>query len=303
MGNPVIWLADKLGRKWKGVNSDLSNGFSNDQLHKLRTIFDEHGREFDESGWSKDVDAERDRLILPVTGVRLSDQLFVDVRKFLCIRAPSLHPRIPERESPPVDADGIVSNLDVDVHAPSFKYIHEIWNNVKKRRVEGTVIISIGRISALVETWASTIIIRKLNLQDKIGIYLVSFDKHPLKGSNGRGHFFPMMGARVINDRRCLLSMPVPARYSSRSPIIESKMTADLIGNYADDLIDMSRNLTSRLENQIEDEMRREFEALVASGAEFDTQYGRIDNFDKVRIMMNRLCDFAAEGNWYPPLA
>jgi hypothetical protein len=300
----VAWLAEKLGRKPKGVTSDLSNGFARLHLASLRGLFEAGGQDFDEELWSLDEAAERDRLTMPIEGVRLSDQLFVDVRKFLCIRAPSIHPRIPERQNPPVDDQGLVSALSISEHAPSFEYIGKIWRDVLKGRVEGTSIISIGRIAALVETWAATTLIRNKHLQNKIRIYLVSSSEHPLGASNGRGHFFPMMGARVVNGRRCLLSTPVPSRYSSRSPIIESRMMAALIQDYADDLIAVSRDLSgSQLESQLEGDMRKEFEALMESGSEKFTQYGLIDSFDKVRLMAQRLHAFAEAGTWFPPLA
>ncbi|MEI9852817.1 MAG: hypothetical protein WDN24_20310 [Sphingomonas sp.] len=300
----VSWLAENLGRSPNGVTSDLSKGFASGQLALLRGLFEARGQEFNDHLWSLDVEAERDRLMMPVEGVRLSDQLFLDVRTFLCIRAPSPHPRIPERKSPPVDERGLVSALAVAEHAPSFAYIGEIWGRVLKRRAEGKMIISVGRIAALVETWAATMLIRNKHLQNKVGIYLIPSSEHPLFSSNGRGHYFPMMGARVINGRRCLLSTPVPSHYSSRSPIIESSMMAALIEKHAEDLISISRNLTGQhLETQLEEDMRREFDALVKSGSDVNTQYGLIDEFEKVKVMALRLRDFADAGKWYPPLA
>jgi hypothetical protein len=200
-----------------------------------------------------------------------------------------------------------VAELDWKEDEPSAGYIHGVWRRLLAGNAEGQVITSARRVSALVELWAAIELIRRRGLQKKVAIFFIpGAPCGDISGREAHPPWVPIIGARVVNERKCLLSVPVSSRQSSHTPIIISRRTSRFVYSYAEQLKDptVSRELTALpLSSQVAAAMEAEFKVLRQLGAETFTRYGEIGSFALLAEMVDRLYRWGVAGKWYPPLA
>lgn len=298
-------LARHLGIAAGSVSTYLSEGFPEIRLSPLRDFFVGHGVTFEVDVWSKDDGLQHESIRILREGVNIASVLFEDAYKFLTIRAPSKYAKVPEKYNRSVDGRGPL-DLNWKRDAPSSAFMHHIWTKIFQRQMEGQVITSIARVSALVELWAAVELVMRKELQDKIAVYLIPIaacgdlrgDPHPVQ--------IPIIGARVVNDVKCLLSVPVSSRMSSHTPLLFSRQTAKFLYAYANQLTDeaISHDLTALpLAMHVAEAIEIEFDSLMKFGADTATRYGDIATFRTLREKMEEMCTLAENHLWYPPLA
>lgn len=298
----ITQIAEMLGRQPGGIEHDLTEGFAREWLPKLRTII---GDEYLEEDWARSRRSKTAQII-PIRGSNTAaDQLLLgDISHFVCIRAPSMRPRLSKSEALKLNQDGLVNFEQLAKANPPAAYLRNIWDRVKRGLVSGVTINAMGRIGALPEVWATTDLIRRYGRHDKISVYLLP-SKILLHDIEMGKAFFPMFGARVVNKERTLLSMPLnDQRRSTYSPIIVDQLLAGTVLSHSERLISFSDELTAYgLSDELEDVMKKEYEALSSIG-NTSTQYGRLDTFEKLRKTKDIIVEYSLSSElWLPPLA
>jgi hypothetical protein len=293
-------LATALGLQPSSVNSALTNGIRSRHLQKLEVFLASHQIPFDRDLWSlKRAPAGGQVTTFANLDLALADLLGGEVSNFLCIRSPSQKPRRPGVEID-VDEGRIVdfSTLPED-YAPA-PYLANVWDRVQSDTLSGKVFWGLGRIGSIPEIWASLEIIKKNQIQ---GVEMHLLDqKYFIDGES----YYPIMGTRVVDNRRCLLSAPSddPNDRSQRS-IVNDGNLAGILDEYAEELVDLSDDLTGMLLGSAEGLLEREYDRLVKEEDDAACHYGELNDFSKVELAKDRIVAEFTPGakRWLPPLA
>lgn len=297
----VSSLASHMKREYGGVNTDLTDGFSPEHLPALRSYFANFGISIDEIDWLKETNRSVGRVVAiegPKSG---PSQLFSEgVRDFLCVRAPGRHPRPSAGSIAETGDDGLVDLAKVANSAPPPGFLAKAWGQLKSGKLTGASISAMGRLGAIPETWAAAELVRTYGRQHEVSVFLV-----PSRFlSHERQLVVPIIGVRVVDNCRCIVSTAMSnTKKLSYSSIIEDSQLAKTMWDYGDRLKEISEEISaSHTKNEMETILKEEYDFLCQASNRRETQYGRLDHFDRVRDVKDQIVKLAKAKIWFPPL-
>lgn len=295
-------LATFLGRERASqISPDLSAGFSRKAFPLLERFFKQR---LPEDLWVKGYDFSNSRVEVVESRVSAPDQLFHYVDHFLCIRAPNVDFRRPQKTHGSLDDQGLVTAQSLGDNDPPRDFVKRIWHGVRQGRIHGELISATGRIGAIAEVWAAAECLNHSNHKGNVSIHLLSVEHTLHKVGHVQSPYFPMIGVRVVNKRKCLISIPTSSNSSDFGNIINDTKLAAMFGVLAKNLQNISYDLTNVVSEQdIKDILEHEYNVLIRAQVSCNTQYGKIRSFADVIEVKNRIVGLALNDRFLPPLA
>lgn len=294
-------LAGHLKRQHGGVQCDLTNGFSSQHLDGIRSFFAKYNIDISDSDWIKSNSRATGRIIPIQSDTSSPFQILANpLSEFLCIRAPSHRPRLSNTQPFQTGPDGLVDIESLAKNGPP-EYLKRSWSLITAGKLSGIAITSMARLGSIPEAWAAAELIRKYNQQNKISLFVIS---SKTLFPNNELSYFPVIGARVVNRMRCILSTALDKTanlyYSS---IIEDGNLAETLYEYAERLKHISEEITAfDLHDDFDEFFAQEYEYLRALTKKTKCQYGNLSSFESVIAVKDKIVELAAKKIWFPPL-
>jgi hypothetical protein len=112
------------------------------------------------------------------------------------------------------------------------------------------------------------------------------------------------MGARVVDDRLVLFSMPATGETGSQySSWVRSERLARFGLTYIQRAWSTGKELTGLGDLAEAKTFRAAFEKLANGAGAQQTNYGYIDTFEKAETIRDRMLEWAHEGDWLPVIS
>lgn len=294
--------AARLGIVKDTFYTSLTRGFSKRHEHDLKRLCERLNVPYERNIWLQSS-AKKERThqeqMFWVGSPTLSTQDFYDqlrehyssAVRYRCLRVGGVYSK--NRTRFQFDIDGLAFEpIEPSIRVP---YLNLFWTRLVARNLSGYSVHVVRTIDRLVELWASLELLRSKNRQDSNAVYLA-----PVLPQDRVER--TVMGVRVIDGTRILLSIPAPVHGSSRySSWIDSPRLAEFGTQYIEHLkLEGCEDLTRETPVGLTRIMEDAFSTLLVSTSPRAGNYGILNSFARATEIKDRMLGWVDKKLWFP---